>query len=172
MQVIDPHKLKALRHECDLAGTVVQGRVIAADGVSLMHVEAGRWQQIADALKLLRGFRATSRRVVLCDGSALEADGREISFADLGRAMVEAGNAELLICTGTGGRQVALAARDAGLPLSAVIVCSDTLSAGKVLLDRLLPGDMVLLVGADAALCRQLGQPTPQFVAETAKVAA
>ncbi len=128
----------------------VSARVVAVQGISLLHASGSTLEELAAALEILRGFRATGRRVVLCDSSSL-AVGRQ-----LGRALVEDGAAEALVSCGSNARELAIGARDAGLGLANVIVCRDVRGACEALLGRLGPGDTVLLWGVDQATCNQL----------------
>jgi len=120
-------------------------RVVALPGVTLLCANATSRGQTTFALELLRGFRATTRRVVLCDTSRLVV-GRQFGYE-----VVEKGAANLLVSCGISGREVGIGARDAGLDLSSVVICSQTLAGGQVLASRLAPGDTVLLLGMDRA---------------------
>jgi hypothetical protein len=123
-------------------------QVSPVQGVSLLHAEVHSREETEVALKLLRGFRATGRRVVLCDTSYL-ADNHQEFQRQLGHTIVEAGNAEVLVSCGACGREVAIGARDEGLKLSNVVVCGDVRSACEVLTRQLCAGDTVLLLGID-----------------------
>ena len=129
--------------------TVADGvRVIPVHGVTLLHAQVRTHEQTQIALKLLRGFRATERRVVLCDTSCLVDDYLTVE-RQLGNSLVELGEAEMLVSCGLCGRDVAIGARDQGLELANVVVCGDARSACEVLTHRLVPGDTVLLLGVD-----------------------
>ena len=53
----------------------------------------------------------------------------------------------MVIMCGHGGRDAALGARDAGLPLGRVVVCRDDATARNVLGDSVIAGDAVLALG-------------------------
>ena len=127
-----------------------QIRKIELPGVTLLCAKNMSRIESAGALKLLRGFRATGRRVVLCDTTHM-AVGRQ-----LGREAVESGAAQMLISCGISGREVGIGARDAGLDLSSVVVCSNPLSGGQVLVNQLRYDDTVLLLGVDDETCDEI----------------
>lgn len=124
--------------------------VRVAQGVSLICASTFTHLGMTEALELLRGFRATGRRVVMCDTSRLSA-GRQ-----LGQAIVAEGCGTIVISCGSAGREVAIGARDSGLDLANVVVCQDSRAACELLANRLLPGDTVLLLGAEQHACDQL----------------
>ncbi|QEG34116.1 hypothetical protein Pr1d_13880 [Bythopirellula goksoeyrii] len=124
--------------------------VRVAQGISLICAGNVTHMGMTDALELLRGFRATGRRIVMCDTSRLSA-GRQ-----LGQAIVAEGCGTIVISCGTSGREVAIGARDSGLDLANVVVCQDSKAACELLANRLLPGDTVLLLGAEQHACDQL----------------
>jgi hypothetical protein len=121
--------------------------VRTAQGTTLLCADVGTHQETNEALELLRGFRATGRRVVLCDTSRINS-GRQ-----LGQAIVTAGLASMLVSCGISGREVAIGARDSGLDLANVVVCRDSRAACELLARQLTPGDTVLLLGADQETC-------------------
>ena len=106
------------------------------------------------ALKSLRGFRTTGRRVAWCDASAAQ-PGEIWSW---GRKLVERGGAEMVVACGPGGRDLALAARDEGLAIGRVVVCRDEATARNVLCDSLAPGDCLLVLGIDVSHSRRLAE--------------
>ncbi len=118
-------------------------RVVALPGITLLCANATSRAETSAALELLRGFRATGRRVVLCDTAQL------IVGKQFGCEVVESGAANLLVSCGISGREVGIGARDAGLDLASVVVCSNPLAGGQVLANQLTPGDTVLLLGID-----------------------
>jgi len=130
-------------------------RVISAPGMSLLYANAKTEDEAVFALELLRGFRAVGRRVVLCDTSQLTTDSQPAG-TEFGRTLVHDGSAEILITCGPGGREVAVGARDAGLDLASVVVCRAALETCAVLAGRLTPGDTVLLLGIQQAVCDRL----------------
>jgi hypothetical protein len=122
-------------------------QVRAAQGTTLLCADIVTHQETTEALELLRGFRATGRRVVLCDTARINA-GRQ-----LGQSIVVEGAASVLVSCGISGREVAIGARDSGLDLANVVVCRDSRAACELLACRLAPGDTVLLLGADRETC-------------------
>lgn len=125
-------------------------QVRVAQGTSLLCANIVTYQETTEALELLRGFRATGRRLVLCDTSRISA-GRQ-----LGQTIVTEGGASVLVSCGLSGREVAIGARDSGLDLANVVVCRDSRAACELLACRLLPGDTVLLLGVDQESCDRL----------------
>jgi len=125
-------------------------QVRVAQGTSLLCANIVTHQETTEALELLRGFRTTGRRLVLCDTSQISAS------RQLGQAIVAEGGASVLVSCGMTGREVAIGARDAGLDLANVVVCRDSRAACELLACRLLPGDMVLLLGVDQESCDHL----------------
>ena len=125
-------------------------RVVTLQGITLLCTNATSRQDTAAALELLRGFRVTGRRVVLCDTSRL------VVGKQFGREVVEGGAAQMLVSCGISGREVGIGARDAGLNLASVVVCSKPLAGGQVLASQLATGDTVLLLGVDRETCDKL----------------
>jgi hypothetical protein len=122
-------------------------QVRVAQGTTLLCVDIATHYETTEALEQLRGFRATGRRVVLCDTTRIGA-GRQ-----LGQAIVAEGAASVLVSCGISGREVAIGARDSGLDLANVVVCRDSRAACELLACRLMPGDTVLLLGVDGETC-------------------
>jgi hypothetical protein len=142
-------------------------QVRVAQGVSLIVSESdGGLLDTSSALEMLRGYRAVGRRVVMCDTSQIPA-GKQ-----LGQAIVSEGCGTVLISCGTSGRDVAIGARDSGLDLANVVVCSDSRSACELLARRLLPGDIVLLLGAEQQTCDYLVAQLDQRAARNQPLAA
>jgi len=127
-------------------------RVVALQGITLLCANTTSRDQTASALELLRGFRAIGRRVVLCDTSRL------VVGKQFGCEVVERGAANMLVSCGISGREVGIGARDAGLDLASVVVCSKPLAGGQVVASRLTPGDTVLLLGIDQATCDKVAK--------------
>ena len=125
-------------------------RVITVQGVTLLQAEDKSSAGIDSALEVLRGFRAIGRHVVLCDTTDLVV-GRQF-----GKRVVECGTAELLVSCGLSGREIAIGARDAGLSLANVVVCSQAMAATEVMASRLVPGDTILLLGVNSELSEHL----------------
>lgn len=123
-------------------------QVIPVQGVSLLHSTVHSHEETETALKLLRGFRATGRRFVLCDASNMT-EHYQTAQRQLGHALVEVGKGDVVVSCGASGREVAIGARDEGLELSNVVVCGEARSACEVLTHRLSAGDSVLLLGVD-----------------------
>lgn len=127
-------------------------RVLPLPGMTILCANTTSRDETAEALELLRGFRTSGRRIVLCDTRQL-AVGKQF-----GREVVERGGAAMLISCGISGREVGIGARDAGLNLASVVVCNKLLSAGQVLAHRLSPGDVVLMVGLDDEASDQMAE--------------
>jgi len=144
----------------------VSARVLAVQGVSLVHATGRGLDELAAALEILRGFRATGRRVVLCDTSTLT-PGRQT-----GRSLVEKGTAQAVVSCGTHGRDLAIGARDAGLDLGSVVVCRDVKAACEALVNQLGPGDTVLLWGVDQETCNRLVLWIEKLFSTSTKIAA
>ena len=134
----------------DAQRSVSCARVLTVQGVTLLQVDAKSRAEIDSALEVLRGFRASGRHVVLCDTTHLVV-GRQF-----GVRTVEKGTAELLVSCGLSGREIAIGARDAGLSLANVVVCSQAIAATEVMAYRLAPGDTVLLLGIEEKTCDTL----------------
>lgn len=123
-------------------------------GIALTLVE--RHDSADAALELLRGTAPSVRRVVwLHSDNAIGAEGTEDWAAQLGT-----GDLGLLATSGCDGRQLAMAARDAGLPMSKVVVCRAESMAATVVADETAPGDQVFMIGvgenAAAELVRRI----------------
>ena len=129
---------------------VIAARLLTVEGIALMQTQVDHFEGVTAALGLLGGVRATGRRVVWCDASQL------VGGRQLGRELVEVGGADTVVSCGLSGREIAIGARDAGLPLANVVVCGQASSASEVLAHRLAPGDTVLLLGVDESACSQL----------------
>jgi hypothetical protein len=127
-------------------------RVIALQGITLLCANTTSRDETASALELLRGFRATGRRVVLCDTTQL------VVGKQFGCEVVEGGAANLLVSCGISGREVGIGARDAGLDLASVLVCNKPLAGGQALACQLVPGDTVLLLGMDNETCDEVAK--------------
>lgn len=144
----------------------VSARVLAVQGVSLLHAAGRTTEELTAALEILRGFRAAGRRVVLCDTSTL-APGRQV-----GQSLVRDCGVEAVVSCGTHGRDLAIGARDAGLDLASVIVCRDVKAACEALVYRLNPGDTVLLWGVDQVTCNRLVMWLEKHFSECSRAAA
>lgn len=125
-------------------------RVVPLNGITLLCASSKSRSETVAALKLLRGFRATGRRVVLCDTTQL------VVGKQFGTEVVEHGSASLLITCGISGREVGIGARDAGLDLGSVVVCSKATAGGQVLARQMAPGDTVLLLGLESEACDEI----------------
>jgi hypothetical protein len=64
----------------------------------------------------------------------------------------------MVVVYGFGARDLALAARDAGLPIGRVVVCRDEATARNVLGDSINAGDAVLALGIPADSCYKLAE--------------
>lgn len=131
--------------------------LINVSGATLMHAASCSPAAAENALKNLRDFRAVRRRVVWCNPTELS----RIPNADLrawGRKLVDLGHADMVIACGTGARDVAIAARDAGLSIGRVVVCTDDATARNVLTDSIVAGDTILALGTTSESCYKLAE--------------
>ncbi len=144
----------------------LSARLIAVQGISLLYVEGTTREEISTALELLRGFRATGRRVVLCDTANM------VAGRPLGREIVESGAVSAVISCGGCGRDLAIGARDAGLDLSSVVVCRNSSAACELLACRLAPGDTALVWGVGQRECNQIVARLEQRFASSSAAAA
>lgn len=132
-------------------------RLMPAPGASLLVAPHATPGEAEAALTALRDFRATGRRVIWCDASELAAS-PHVDLHAWGARFVEDGLADALVVSGHGARELAMAARDAGLPVGRVVVCSDDPTARNLLNDSLIPGDTVLALGIGSASCAKLAE--------------
>ncbi len=133
------------------------GALITVRGATMLHAPCCTPPVAEAALKSLRGFRTSGRRVAWCNPTELS----KSAGADLrewGRKFVEQGGAQMLVVCGAGAREIALAARDAGLPIGRVVVCTDDVTARNVLGDSINSGDAVLALGITAESCYKLAE--------------
>jgi len=145
--MMDPTRRLSIANSQQL---VSSARVLTAQGVTLLQMDAKSGNEIEAALEVLRGFRAVGRRVVLCDTSSL------VVGRPFGSRVVQQGAAEMLVSCGLSGREIAIGARDAGLSLGNVVVCTQATAAIEVAASRLVPGDIVLLLGIEEKTCDRL----------------
>lgn len=96
------------------------------------------------ALAALVRERSAGRAIAVLGGMAQIGSAREAGVARVGRRLAELG--VTLVAVGTGGAEIARAARDAGA--LEVIEVPDTDAASQVLQDLVRPGDRVLLKGS------------------------
>ena len=145
--------------------TFTIGPVPAAEPVSLINVSGATLMHAANctpataemALKTLRDFRAVRRRVVWCNPTELT----RTPNADLrawGWKLVDLGHADMVIACGVGARDLAIAARDAGLSIGRVVVCTDDMTARNVLTDSIVAGDTILALGTTSESCYKLAE--------------
>jgi hypothetical protein len=145
--------------------TFTVGPAPAAEPVSLINVSGATLMHAANctaataemALKTLRDFRAVRRRVVWCNPTELT----RTPNADLrawGRKLVDLGRADMVIACGLGARELAIAARDAGLSIGRVVVCTDDATARNVLTDSIVAGDTILALGTTSESCYKLAE--------------
>ena len=64
----------------------------------------------------------------------------------------------MVVAHGAGARELAIAARDAGLALGRVVVCTDEITARNVLGDSIMDGDAILALGIPAESCYKLAE--------------
>ncbi|MBN1911851.1 MAG: UDP-N-acetylmuramoyl-tripeptide--D-alanyl-D-alanine ligase [Pirellulales bacterium] len=102
------------------------------------------------ALELLRDFDTPGRRVVVCgDMAELGEESVRLHF-QLGRQIVGACGADMLIACGQFARQVVDGARAAGMPARWTIPCVTPDEALPHVGQAILPGDVVLVKGSRA----------------------
>ncbi|MEQ8210646.1 MAG: hypothetical protein RH917_12520 [Lacipirellulaceae bacterium] len=83
-------------------------------------------------------------------------DSTTVDWWNVGQRLAAKGQASLFIATGLNAREAALAARDTGMFLGDVIVCTDEATACQVLADRISPSDAVLLHGVNPIAAKAL----------------
>lgn len=132
-------------------------RMVRSSGAVLLHAPHGTPTAANAALKSLRELNVAGRRIVWCNAAEL-AGARNGDPRGWGRKFVEAGGADMAIFCGQGGRDLAVAARDAGLPLTRVVVCRDDATARNVLCDSVHAGDAVLALGVSEESCRSFAE--------------
>ncbi|HEX6960489.1 MAG TPA: hypothetical protein VF175_01370 [Lacipirellula sp.] len=133
------------------------GALLTVRGTTMLHAPSCTPAVAEAALKSLRGFRTTGRRIAWCNPSDL-AGAAGVNWETWGQKFIELGHAQMLVATGAGSRELALAVRDAGLPIGRVIVCRDDVTARNVLGDSINPGDAVLALGIAADSCYKLAE--------------
>ena len=133
------------------------GALLTVRGTTMLHAPSCTPAVADAALKSLRGFRTAGRRIAWCNPSEL-AKTPNVDLRAWGRKFVEQGGAQMLVVYGAGARDLALAARDAGLAIGRVIVCTDDVTARNVLGDSINPGDAVLALGITAESCYKLAE--------------
>lgn len=126
-------------------------------GTSILHAATCTPTATDAALKSLRGFRTAGRRVAWCNAAELVRPAT-VELGPLARRLVEGGGIEMLVAVGAGSRELAVAVRDAGLPIGRVVVCRDDAAARNVLCDSINPGDAVLALGTTADNCYKLAE--------------
>jgi hypothetical protein len=130
--------------------------VINTPGATIFHTPQSTANAADAALKTLRGFKAARRRVVWCNATDLTRNTSDPG--KWGQRLVDQGGADMVVVCGVGAREIAIAARDAGLPLGRVVVCRDDATARNVLGDSMTPGDAVLALAVDAQSCQRLAE--------------
>ena len=133
------------------------GALITVHGTTVLHAPLCTPAVADAALKSLRGFRAAGRRIAWCNPTELSRT-PGVDLRTWGRKFVELGGAQMLVVYGFGSRDLALAVRDAGLPIGRVIVCRDDVTARNVLGDSINSGDAVLALGISADSCYKLAE--------------
>lgn len=133
------------------------GALITVRGTTLLHAPLCTPAVADAALKSLRGFRAAGRRMAWCNPTELSRSS-QVDLGTWGRKFVDVGGVELLVVYGVGSRDLAVAVRDAGLPLGRVVVCRDDVTARNVLSDSINSGDVVLALGITADSCYKLAE--------------
>jgi hypothetical protein len=130
-------------------------QVLNANGYTMLLSEDSSPSAARTALKSLRGFRATGRRIVWCNSDQLQ-EAPNSDMESWGRRFAESAAASVVVISGAGAREAAVGAREAGLPLGRVIVCPDAATARNVVCDLVGPGDTLLALGWEVEDCRRL----------------
>lgn len=148
-----------MRHSVGECGSrrSLRPRLLAAPGATILSSPRSTPAAAEAALDSLRKFRCAARRVIWCDATEL-ANSPHVDLHSWGARFVEDGGADAVIVSGHGAREIATAARDAGLPVGRVIVCSDDPTARNLLNDSLIAGDTVLALGISGASCEKLAE--------------
>lgn len=134
-----------------------QPAVIKLPSGAILHAPQSAPTVAEAALKSLRGFKTARRRIVWCNSTELVRTANQYAV-DWGRKFVELGGADMAVVCGVGAREMAVAARDAGLSLGRVVVCTDDATARNVLGDSVAAGDVVLALGVSADSCQRLAE--------------
>ncbi len=129
--------------------------VLRVPGATLLVSSQANLAATEAGMKSLRGLRTSGRRVVWWNTSEMSRTAG-VDLCQWGRRIVEEAGASLVVVCGVGGREVAVGARDAGLPLGRVVVCRDEATARNVLGDSIASGDTVLALGAGMEGCQRL----------------
>jgi len=140
-----------------LPAAAAQPATFTVGRTSLIHVPVATAAAAETALKTLRGFRTAGRRVVWCNSTEMARESGA-DFRRWGRKFVEQGGGQLVVSHGAGARDLAIAARDAGLALGRVVVCTDENTARNVLGDSIMDGDAILALGIPAESCYKLAE--------------
>ena len=130
--------------------------VITAPGVTILHAPHAAGLAADAALSSLRGLKGVRRRVVWCNSTQMIRTPAESRA--WGQKLVDQGGANMVVVSGAGAREIALAARDAGLPIGRVVVCRDDATARNVLGDSIAAGDALLALSIDAETCQRLAE--------------
>jgi UDP-N-acetylmuramoyl-tripeptide--D-alanyl-D-alanine ligase len=102
------------------------------------------------SLELLRDFDAPGRRIVVCGDLGATGEQLPATYWQIGKQMVHLGQAELVLACGPLARYVTAGARAAGLVRNRAIPCDHIAEALPYLGQAILPGDVVLVKGAEA----------------------
>jgi hypothetical protein len=130
--------------------------VIKAPGVTILHAPHAAGASADAALLSLRGLKGARRRVVWCNSTQMVRT--PVESRSWGQKLVDQGGANMVVVCGAGAREIAVAARDAGLPIGRVVVCRDDATARNVLGDSIAPGDALLALSVDADSCQHLAE--------------
>ena len=115
-------------------------------GATLLVVPEADQRSANAALKSLRGFRTDGRAVVWANLGEL-AEAPHVDLGQWGRRLVEEAGAQLVVMCGPGGRDVAVGARRAGLPLGRVPLARTNAAPPNVPGDSGTAGDAILALG-------------------------
>jgi hypothetical protein len=139
------------------SGVSGEPRLVRSSGAVLLHAPTVTPTAVNAALKSLQELNVAGRRIVWCNAAEL-VGARHGDRRGWGRKFVEAGGADMAVLCGVGGRDLAVAARDAGLPLTRVVVCREDSTARNVLSDSVQPGDAILALGVSEESCRAFAE--------------
>lgn len=107
-----------------------------------------------EAIGALLNAGTRGKRLVWLNTESVAAS--PVDWWSVGQRLAAEGQASLFIATGLNARSAALAARDTGMFLGDVIVCTDEATACQVLAERIAPSDAVLLHGVNAVAAQAL----------------
>ena len=99
------------------------------------------------AFRELQKYPTTGKRWVVCGDYCSQRWDDGVMHRQLGSQAITDGSADRVIGCGQFGREIAIGARDAGMPMSSVTVCRQVHEAVQFLKRNLSAGDAVLVAG-------------------------